>query len=113
MTDSCCSNIVVVNETTSVIVAGGEQGPPGVSAPITFETYSKNLKAIDYSFIFDSSGNLDHINYSNGVVKTFTRNIAGAITSITLSGVVPPEVSHTTKNFTYDSAGVLVSISYS
>jgi hypothetical protein len=31
MADSCCSNIVVVNETTSVIVAGGEQGPPGPS----------------------------------------------------------------------------------
>ena len=31
MADSCCSNIVVVQETTSVIVSSGEQGAPGTS----------------------------------------------------------------------------------
>jgi hypothetical protein len=135
----CCVLEIIDSPAPVQVIVSCEQGPAGPGIPsgglvgdflrktangydwvtpeelidISFETYSKNLKAVDYSFVFDSSGNLDHIDYSNEITKTFIRNAAGAITSITLSGVIPPEVTHTTKNFAYDSAGVLVSISYS
>ena len=140
MASSCCNEIVVTQAVTSVVVvAGGEQGPPGAGLPtggtvgdflrktttgtnwdsgaeltkISFETYSKNLKSVNYSFNFSTTGDLESIVYANGVTKTFQRDTAGVITSIVLTGTIPAEVTHTTKTFNYNSSGTLTAIAYS
>lgn len=78
----------------------------------TFETVSKNLKSFDNTRTYTAGGLPDTITYSNGVVKTFSWDPSGRLTSVVLSGTTPSGIE-LTKTFTYDAAGNITSIVYS
>jgi hypothetical protein len=54
----------------------------------SFETIAKNLKAKDATLSY-TSGDLETVEYSNGIIKTLAYNSGGDLETITLSGSTP------------------------
>lgn len=78
-----------------------------------FEAISKNLKTYPYTFNYTGDV-LTSIVYSIGDGDTITKTLgytSGVLTSITLSGELPPQLFKTTKTLTYTD-GKLTSIGY-
>lgn len=75
----------------------------------SFETVSKNLRAVDAVLNY-SGGDLVSIVYANGITKTFGYS-GGNLSTVTLSGATPGGIS-LSKGFTY-SGGDLVAVDYS
>jgi hypothetical protein len=76
----------------------------------SFETVAKNLKAKDATLSY-SSGNLETIEYANGVTKTLAYD-GGNLITITLSGNTPSGID-LVKTLSYNGSGDLIGISYS
>jgi hypothetical protein len=103
-----------VAEKFSVITNGGGTSQTVIDAlerkvDVSFETISKNLKALNGSFTY-TSGVLTSINYGT-ILKTLNYT-SGVLTSIVLSGAGLPSGISLTKTLGYTS-GVLTSITYS
>lgn len=47
-----------------------------------FETLSKNLKSLNYEFVYDTEGNLEKIVYDNDIEKEFVYDANGNLTHI-------------------------------
>lgn len=94
--------------------ATGATGADGAFAD-TFETVSANLAAYDPTFVY-SSGSLSTVTYDLGggdeIVKTFSYNGSGQLTTIVLSGDTPAGIN-LTKTFTFDGGGSLTGVAYS
>lgn len=88
-------------------VSGGSTTP-------TFESVSQNLDDWDKEFYY-TGDILDEIHYSllgDLIIKSFYYNIDDMLTSIVLTGDLPPGIN-TTKTFTYDINNNLTEIIYS
>lgn len=110
------TNVVVLKQAATDVVTIGiaTQGAPGTSFVETFETVSRNLNVYPYTLNYNA-GKLNTIVYDLGsgqsITKTFTYT-SDLLTSITLSGDLPPALTQTTKTFTY-SGTTLSAINYS
>lgn len=81
----------------------------------TFETVSRNIRGAASAIAYSNAGDVSSITYSStvhGVVtKQFSYDGAGRLTSLSLSGNVPAGVP-TTKTFSYDANDNLVGTAY-
>lgn len=82
----------------TIIGGGGSSVPATTAAQETFETVSKNLKAIAATFTYGVDG-LEVVTYANGIVKTLAYSPSG-LASVTLSGSTPSGIS-LVKTFNY------------
>ena len=101
----------VAAEEQTVTLAITDPDDPSRLAPETFETVSKNLRSYPATFTY-AAGELVSISYATpggAVIKSFVRS-AGRLTSIVLSGAVPPGIT-TTKTLAY-TGGELIGVGY-
>lgn len=75
-----------------------------VVAVETWEYISRNVDSYNFTTNKDVDGNITSIVYTKGsstVTKTFSYNVNGDISSITLSGDLPVSLTVFTKTFVY------------
>lgn len=94
--------------TQASLITEGAQGPAGPKGNLeeTFETVSKNLKAVSFTMI-KVAGVLNSIVYANGITKQFQYS-DGVLSSVTLSGATPQGIT-LTKHFNYSADSITVS----